>query len=390
MFTKNRIDGVAVSTHPPAARGYMRCLVDPCAAIGLLLLLTALQAHASPLVGTKELIWNANAPVEGMLGDYTLKSEATASCGCHTAKMCPDPLTGNWPLTTGLSPAVSLPSGVASVAHAECFIETSFRADAPVPHPSDPALVRYTTYHGYKVAVRDGLTPCPSGVSKNETLGEVHARIEGATVVGRDLVNTDFEAVVRTKLPLVGDVVSPYRHERHVFRDPISVELFEAETGVTHVERLFELAITLDSDGATGEILAEWDWEFGLKLGSDTGGTGGSMTVQGRADSSWLSSPIGVFGATLQDGIFEATGAWEFLPWDLTYDGELVTSAFLDASYLLTDLSYAVPESLIDPDYSYKLSLVSESGLESFALIPEPTTLALLVLGGLVMELRRR
>jgi hypothetical protein len=165
------------------------------------------------------------------------------------------------------------------------------------------------------------------------------------------------------------------------------------DTSVTTTEELFNLAIVGESQEAA--ISFEYDLELGLTLSIGRNIAGlldGSFSVAGSADSSWMVSPFGEFGASLNNGLFMATGAWADKPWMLTHEGTDVVSAHLDAAFLPAVFDYQVPDSVITSDNSeYQQDFEVESELTVSATeLPEPTSLSLLALGVMLIHHRRR
>jgi hypothetical protein len=180
---------------------------------------------------------------------------------------------------------------------------------------------------------------------------------------------------------------------RHAVKylDPVSVTLLEVETGQAYSQELLSINIEME------------DYGNGLLIYDNEVGGGGvlmscdadeSLRIYGCSQSDWLLASYGAFSASLSGGKFEATGVWASLPWQLTYQdpadpASTVLSASLSASYLLTELQWQIPETLMREGYTYDLDLSwSDSGqMEAIDVdvIPEPTTIGLLGLGWLCL-----
>lgn len=171
--------------------------------------------------------------------------------------------------------------------------------------------------------------------------------------------------------------------------DPISLTLIEVDTGQTYSQDLYAVNVDVAEFGHAA-----------FTYDNDTGGEGvflscdadESVRIDGSSNSDWLISPYGAFSASLSEGSFAATGAWASLPWQLTYEdaGNIasnVLSASLPSEYLLADLEWQIPESLMRDGHSYDLRLDwSESASDSAMAIdeiPEPGPFCLIAGGGL-------
>jgi hypothetical protein len=117
----------------------------------------------------------------------------------------------------------------------------------------------------------------------------------------------------------------------------------------------------------------------------------GFVEIIGSINSSWLVTPYGEFGARLDQGVFTATGIWATAPWSLTYDDTDVVSAFLAPEYVPQVLDYVIPDSYFTDGMTYEQSLTNH---EEIALcvtcIPEPATVFLFGLGGLMLRRKKR
>jgi hypothetical protein len=160
-----------------------------------------------------------------------------------------------------------------------------------------------------------------------------------------------------------------------VSHDPMSIEIFDLDTGVLFLEQLF----TLDADWNQFGVYA-WN-TGGILLEAPADGVS-SASINGGFASDWLSASTGMFSASLANGIFGATGAFAGLPWVLTLDGADVVRATLDAAFV-PDLfgEYQVPAALVADDHQYQQTLILSKRDGVAIRVAEPSIFLLMMMG---------
>jgi hypothetical protein len=329
----------------------------------------------------KDLDWSTAGDPAAANVKCSWNASATAECW-HGGNSDSDVNSHVVPL--GLGHVCGPHNAEAEVRDAWGYAEINFSATPPGAAGGPVAV--------HKDGLADGLTwPCLGASFAAWENGKI--KLNSGHVSGGTLRGT--VDAVRVRWPSKGEgSISRIEGSRHAWlNDPICIELYEVETDTTIVEQLF--SASFNGSGSQGGFSWDLNFDTGLTLGTPANSLGqidGSVTIGGEASSSWLVNPWGSFGASLVAGVFSASGAWAGLPWMLEYDAGRVVRASLPAASLapFTNLDYAIPDSLLDPDLTYDLSLdvTTDAGFEGTD-VPEPATLALLAFGGLV-ALRRR
>jgi hypothetical protein len=170
---------------------------------------------------------------------------------------------------------------------------------------------------------------------------------------------------------------------RGKYKDPISLELTNLDTGTTIVEDFMDLEMF-----TLGDAELTWDEDVGIVLGVADGTSTAGVTVD--ILSSWITNfDVGMSSASITDGVFTATGIFASLPWALTSVGGDTVNAVLPLGSVPTlELFYDIPDSLVIDTDLYQETLLIDSFAEALE-VPEPGTLSLLAVGG-VMLMRRR
>jgi len=204
------------------------------------------------------------------------------------------------------------------------------------------------------------------------------------------------KAYVRSKGRMGKKVQKGFHKTAKRWRDPISLSLTEVETGQVYSQDLFSVNVDMEDYGHGAFTFDNGIAGEGVLLSCDADE---NILMYGSSDSDWLSFSYGDFSASLSEGIFTTTGAWASLPWQLTHEdpGDLlsdVLSASLSSDYLLTDLAWQIPETLMREGFTYDLDLDWDDSafLDAVAVaeVPEPMTLSLLAFGGLALLGKRK
>lgn len=334
------------------------------------------------------------AAMPAMRGEATMGLKSKAQCAGHGIdSKQPAEAKSTWQVSAGQSAIAHPGPALSTVQHASAMGQPAMKATAAqqVDPLGDPTKYRMKVTH--TMDAQAAASKCPSGVAMGDP-GEarVRTKVTGAKQDGWDL-RGKVNGVEIPRQTGEGTARAQVTAGTVRFLDPLWVSVTDMDTSVQTTEELFALAIVGESQEAP--ISFEYDLELGLTLsiGRTIGGLlDGSLSVAGSADSSWLDSPFGVFGASLDDGLFSATGVWADKPWVLTHEGADVVSVHLDAAFLPAVFDYRVPDSVIASDNSeYQQDFEVESELTVSATeLPEPTSLSLLALGGMAILRRRR
>jgi len=316
------------------------------------------------------------------VGHYSLSAERFAICGDGEDLKC-STKDGNWMPQDGQPLVKTDPPDKVAVEHAEAEAWASVKAGKPKAVGGGNYAL--TGEIAYATAART--RSCPIAASYAKGIASAVAWLTLGSVDSCDARGGSVTVGKGQKGDVTNWVEGSKKTNWNV-KDPISLELYEIETGLLFSEELFSLEISGQSLDGQGPADMVWD-ETGITLSSTIDG---QVLVNGRSDSDWLVDPIGQFGAEIINGEFVATGAWAGLDWQLTYDESMVT-AFLSAESFnpAFELDYQIPDSLLHEEYTYDVTLLLDgSSYSESESIPEPTTLVLLGLGGLALLRKRR
>jgi hypothetical protein len=337
--------------------------------------------------GTKDITWTFRTKnLNAMTGVYDLLAKTNAYCG-HNSDPDQDPASNPWNVANGFLGGDNV-LALSGVLDANADATASVSAGKPVDWHAG-GTPKYSVKVNHAVTGDTNAWKCDLGLAKGYAYARSRASIKGAYQDGWDfrgqINGVNFHQKGR------GQACGYASGGGVTLKDPISVTITDLDGGGSVTEEIFDLLVqSLGKDSIT-----EWkyDWEEGVLLSTPKDADGfiqGSVSMTGECNSTWLVNPFGDFGATLSGGVFSATGAWANLPWSLTYDGTDVVAAALGAAYMPTDLDYVVPSALIQDDHQYSQDLSWDDEKEVWSdATPEPATLSLLALGGL-MALRRR
>jgi MYXO-CTERM domain-containing protein len=328
-----------------------------------------------------------------MRGDGTLAVQAKAECAGHGKdNKTPAAQPATWAVKDGLATRTN--GAIAGVPHAAASGGPALAQPAPTKVGGGGAsAAQYAVKANHTLDASSQASACPGGNAKADPgHASVNSRIQRARVDGWDL-RGKVNGVEIPRQTGKGAARAQVTAGRVSYGDPISVTVTDLDTSTVTTEDLFSLAI--DAASGEAEVSFEYDLELGLTLstGRNAGGiVDGNISIAGAADSTWLVSPFGQFGATLSGGAFTATGVWADKPWLLTFDGSEVVGAYLPAAFIPAVFDYTVPDSIIASDNSeYQQDYGVETELTvSAEVVPEPAALSMLVLGGLALLRRRR
>ena len=359
------------------------------------------SAHAQPVEGTKILTWQFRAAnIAKVRGSYSLVAKAYSG-GTHGAgkgwKAAP-PQRGMWLVD---APA-GLPLKVAekendAEGHAVGMGRASVTALRAVKLPGNEKPPTYevmttTTAGGEDSIDPPHVRPGEWGLAKHKAKAVV--KIANAKVKGWVLKGEINGVGVGTRSGK-GTPNGRIDEGGHSIHDPVFVTIRELRTGRVWSEELLSLDI-LSQNGAGNAVYWEYNADVGVMLAAERDGDGGldgSVSIGGASTSDWLVDSFGEFGATLDDGVFEATGSWADLPWVLSMEGFDVVRAELPPEFIPTTFDYVVPSDLLTDDFIYSQSLTWDDqsfGVVRDGAVPATGSLAILVASGLVGALRRR
>ena len=174
-------------------------------------------------------------------------------------------------------------------------------------------------------------------------------------------------------------------------KDPVLLTIWNLDTGEQISEQLGFVEGMCNSEGEAWSSYS-FDSDEGVLLEADLANA--EAAIHGAFDSSWLDDPYGVFGASLANGLFDATGVWATLPWALTYaiagdPTSGIIAAFLAADYLPSSLAFTTPQAYVDLGYDdqYEVNFFSEyiATDQDTDIIPAPASTLLGVLGVLML-----
>ena len=358
-------------------------------------------SHAQPVQGTKVLTWQFRAAnIAKVTGTYSLLAKAYSG-GTHGAgkgwKSAPRN-RGTW----FVDARGGLPLKEAEIAndaegHAVGMGRSTAAALRAVKLPGNQKPPRYevettTTAGGADSIVPPHVRPGEWGLAKHRAKAVV--KVANAKVKGWVLKGEINGVNVGTRSGQ-GRPNGQIHEGWYSIHDPIVVTIRELPTGREWSEELLSLDF-LSQNGAGNAVYWEYDSVVGVTMAAERDGDGeldGLVSIGGASDSDWLIDSFGEFGATLENGVFEATGAWEGLPWDLTIEGLDVVRAALAPEHIPTGFDYIVPSDLLTDDFIYSQSLawdeLSEGEVRD-GVIPTPGVLAVLLASGLVVQLRRK
>jgi hypothetical protein len=368
--------------------------------LGLLALSTLPSGvGAQGVIGVKTLQWEFRAMnIARVRGDYRLTAKAYSG-GTHGAnkgwRTDLPRKRGTWAVAGPLALQTSTITNNAEGHAVATGTSTVSALAAVVISPDGERPPRYrvsttTTAGGLDTVT----TPHPNAWQRARHKAKAIVKIRNAQVKGWALTGQINGVNVGTRGGK-GRPNGTINEGGHSIHDPIIISVTELPTGETWSEEIFSLDI-LSQNGAGTPVHWEYDSSRGVMLSVERNNDGvmdGSVGMQGASNSDWLVESFGDFGATLANGVFEATGAWADLPWDLTMEGFDVARAELAPEYIPTVFDYVVPADLLVDDYLYSQSITWDDVSEGEAYqadVPSPGSVALLLMSGLVAVVRRR
>lgn len=282
-------------------------------------------------------------------------------------------------------------AGHGTIATANTSFTSTVKANQTISNAYDFTVTATTKVYSWAKAVADAAVP------KDTAIAEARAKTVHGYRSAFKTITAKADVKISVKLSNGDERTEkrPRQDRGRSSKDPVLLTIWNNDTGEQISELLGFVEGACDS---TDQAWSSYSFDSieGALLEADL--LNASASLFGAFDSSWLDNPYGAFGATLANGIFEATGVWASLPWALTYaiagdPTSGIISAFLAAEYLPTSLGFTVPQDYVDQGYDdeYELNFFAEFVAfdRDSHVIPTPASLPMAGLGLLILLQRK-